>query len=80
VWVAAVAALAFFSLTMVALGLVLVVWDRFGAAGLFVLSAAGLAGTALALWGLCARWKPSQFLPETLAELKKDVEWLEGEK
>ncbi len=80
VWVAVAAALACFTLTMAALGVVIVVWDHYGVEGVFALSGLGLAATALAFWRLRARWKNWPLLSATLAELKKDFECLAGGK
>jgi uncharacterized membrane protein YqjE len=72
--VAAVVALAFFTLTLAAIGVILLVWKEFGVWGLFIMSGLGLAGTLLAVWLLRARLKNWPLLAGTLAELKKDRE------
>ena len=74
--VAVVVALGFFTLATVACALVIVVWNVFGVAGLFVFSGLGLVSTLLAWWRLRVRLKNWPFLSDTLAELKKDCECL----
>ena len=75
---AAVVALAFFTLTIAAAGIILLVWREFGVAGLFILSGVGLIATLLVGWRLRARFKEWPLLADTLAELRKDREWLEN--
>jgi len=76
--VAAMVALGFFTLTLAAAGVIFVVWKEFGVAGLFGLSGIGLVGTLLVGWRLRARLKNWPLLAGTLAELRKDREWLEN--
>jgi len=75
--VAAIMALGFFTLTLAAAAVIFLVWKEFGVAGLFVLSGIGLVGTLLVGWRLRARLKNWPLLAGTLAELRKDREWLE---
>lgn len=76
--VAAIVALGFFTLTLAAAAVIFLVWKAFGVAGLFVLSGIGLIGTLLVGWRLRARLKNWPLLAGTLAELRKDREWLEN--
>jgi uncharacterized membrane protein YqjE len=75
--VVAAIVLAFFTLTLAAAALILLVWKEFGVAGLFILSGLGLLGTLLVGLQLRTRLKSWPLLEGTLAELKKDREWLE---
>jgi uncharacterized membrane protein YqjE len=75
--VVAAIVLAFFTLTLASAALILLVWKEFGVGGLFILSGIGLLGTVLVGWQLRARLKSWPLLEGTLAELKKDREWLE---
>lgn len=76
--VAAIVALAFFTLTLMAAGVIILVWKEFGVAGLFVLAGIGLIVTLLVCWRLRVRLKNWPLLAGTLAELRKDREWLEN--
>ena len=73
---AAIVALGFFTLAFAAIALAVIVWDTFGALGLFALSGLGLVATLIAYWRLRLRLKHWPFLSGTLAELKKDRELL----
>jgi uncharacterized membrane protein YqjE len=75
---AAVVALGFFTLTLAAAGVVILVWYKFGVAGLFILSGIGLLATLIVGWCLRTRLKNWPLLAGTLAELRKDREWLES--
>ena len=72
--------LAGFTLITAATALVIVVWVKFGVNGIFAASGAGLVATLLTYWWLHTRLKNWRPLPGTLAELKKDREWLAGKK
>ena len=76
--VAAIVALAFFTLTLAAAGVIILVWKMFGVAGLFVLAGIGLLATLLVCWRLRVRLRNWPLLAGTLAELRKDREWLEN--
>jgi uncharacterized membrane protein YqjE len=76
--VAAIVALGFFTLTLVAAGVIVLVWKEFGVAGLFVLAGVGLLVTLLVCWRLRVRLQNWPLLAGTLAELRKDREWLEN--
>lgn len=76
--VAAIVALGFFTLTLVAAGVIVLVWKEFGVAGLFVLAGVGLIATLLVCWRLRVRLMNWPVLAGTLAELRKDREWLEN--
>ena len=78
VLLAAIVALGFFTLTLAAIGVILLVWKEFGVWGLFIMSSIGLIGTILAVWLLQARLKNWPLLAGTLAELRKDRAWLEN--
>lgn len=78
VLVAAMAALGFFTLTLATAVVIIVVWKEFGVGGLLVLSGIGLVGTLLLGWQLRKRLRSWPLLEGTLAELKKDREWLEN--
>jgi len=78
VLLAAIVALGFFTLTLAAIGVILLVWKEFGVWGLFIMSGIGLIGTILAVWLLQARLKNWPLLAGTLAELRKDRAWLEN--
>ena len=75
--IAAIVALGFFTLALAAAGVIVLLWSTFGVAILFILSGIGLVGTLLVAWRLRERLKDWPFLSGTLAELKKDREWLE---
>lgn len=75
---AATAALGFFTLALAATAVVILVWNRFGVAGLFVLSGIGLVGTVVIGWQLWRYVKNWPLFEGTLSELKKDREWLEN--
>ena len=75
---AVVVALGCFTLAAAATALFIVVWNRWGVAGLLGVAALGLLGTLLAYWRLRARLKNWRLLSGTLAELKKDRERLES--
>jgi uncharacterized membrane protein YqjE len=75
---AVVGALGFFTVVLALAGAIFLVWNKFGVAGLFVLSAVGLAGTLLAGWRLHLRLKNWPLLSGTLQQLKKDRECLEN--
>lgn len=76
--IAAIAALGFFTLALLAAALIYLTWNEFGVEGLFILSGVGLVGTLLVFWRLWLRLKDWAFLPGTLAELKKDFECLDN--
>lgn len=76
--IAGIAVLGFFTIALLAAGLIVLTWDQFGVIGLFVLSGLGLIGTLLVFWRLWIRLKDWAFLPGTLAELKKDFECLDN--
>ena len=78
VLLAAIVALGFFTLTLAAIGVILLVWKEFGVWGLFIMSSIGLIGTIVAVWLLQARLKNWPLLAGTLAELRKDRAWLEN--
>lgn len=75
-WTVAVVALGLFTLAMVTLTGVVIVWNQFGMNGLLWVSGAGLFGTLLAYWRLRVRLKNWPLLPNTLDELKRDIECL----
>jgi uncharacterized membrane protein YqjE len=75
---ATLVALGFFTLAMAALAVVVVVWNQFGVKGLLMTSGLGLVSTLLAYWRLRARLNHWPLLSGTLAELKKDREYLES--
>ncbi len=77
VLVAAMVALGFFTLALATAAVIIVVWTEFGVEGLLVLSGMGLIGTLLLGWQLRKRLKNWPLLEGTLAELRKDREWLE---
>jgi uncharacterized membrane protein YqjE len=77
---AVIVALGLFTLTMAAVAVVLIIWNKFGVTGLWVMSGLGLLSTLLAYWRLRARLKNWPLLAGTLAELKKDRECLESKK
>jgi len=72
-----IAALGFFTLALVAAGIIILLWNTFGVGILFILGGVGLIGTLLAGWRLRERFRDKPFLAGTLGELKKDREWLE---
>jgi uncharacterized membrane protein YqjE len=76
--VAVVMVLSFFTLTLAAIAVTILIWKEFGIWGLVILSGVGLVGTLLAAWGLRARLRNWPLLAGTLAELRKDHEWLES--
>jgi uncharacterized membrane protein YqjE len=57
---------------------IVLVWKEFGVAGLFVLAGVGLIATLLVCWRLRVRLMNWPVLAGTLAELRKDREWLEN--
>lgn len=75
---AAIAVLGFFTLSLAAAAVVILIWTVFGVWGLFMLSGLGLVATVLVSWQLRRRLKNWPLLDGTLAELKKDREWLEN--
>jgi len=74
---AAVVGAACFTIGAAATALFIVVWNRWGATGLLLISAVGLLVTLLIYWQLHERLKNWPLLSGTLAEIKKDREWLE---
>ena len=74
----AIAASAFFTLSLAMTGIIILTWAEFGVKGLFILSGVGLVGTAYLIWRLRAQLKCWALLSGTLAELKKDRECLEN--
>lgn len=75
---AANGALAFFPVAMLALAVVVLVWNPFGVNGLLLMSGLGLVSMLLAYWRLRVRLNTWPLLSSTLAELKKDQECLES--
>ncbi len=73
---ATVVVLGFFTLAMLAVAVMALVWSRLGVAGLFLTGGLGLIVTLLAYWRLRARLKRWPFLSGTLSELRKDLECL----
>jgi len=78
--VAIVVALGLFTLTTAAIAVLIVVWNEYGVLGLFVASGIGLLGTVFSYWQLGLRLKNWPLLSGSLAELRKDCEWLKTRK
>jgi uncharacterized membrane protein YqjE len=74
---AVVVVLGCFTLTTVAVAVLIVVWNEYGVNGLLAVSGLGFITTIFAYWRLRVRLKNWQLLSSTLAELKKDRECLE---
>jgi uncharacterized membrane protein YqjE len=73
-----VAVLGCFTLATAAVAVLIVVWNEYGVKGLLAASAAGLIATLLAYWRLRVRFNHWPLLAGTLAELRKDREWLQA--
>jgi uncharacterized membrane protein YqjE len=75
---AGVVVLGFLTIAAAAAGILILVWNAFGVAGLFVASGVGLICTLIAGWWLRHRLMQWKVLSGTVAELQKDREWLKG--
>ena len=73
---AVIVALGLFTFATGAAVLVIVLWDHLGVLGLLVVSGISLAATLFAYWRPRVHLSRWPLLPETVAELKKDREWL----
>jgi uncharacterized membrane protein YqjE len=69
---AAIVALGFLTLVLAAFALAVVAWTEYGVLGLAGLCGLSLIGTFLAYWRLRIGLRNWPFLPNTLAELRKD--------
>lgn len=76
--VMAIVVLGLFTLSLAAAAVIVLVWNRFGVIGLFILSGVGLIATVLVFWRLQLRLKNWPLLQGTLEQLKKDRECLEN--